>query len=259
MPAKLAFYNKAAWLNSAAGLYLQAREQTLYDEAIVDLFGFHALQMGFAQIDLLRHSRISNRYIASEYGDARAQNHISCHDDFLPFADMSLDLLLLPHRLEFSARPHQTLREAARVIVPDGHLLISGFNPLSLWGAKAQFKNAFLSSASYPWSGRFVGLARLKDWLTLLGFELISVQMCCHVPPFAEDAWHRRFSLFDKIKARRFLIMGGIYFIVAKKRVIGMTPIKPHWKLNALKTPLIIRSAPTKPTQHHKNKLKKHE
>lgn len=237
------------WLASSVGQYLQAKEQVLYDKAVVDLFGFNAVQMGYAHMELLQNSRIPNRFVASEFAIDAAQHQLSCSDDFLPFTDMSIDLLLLPHRLEFSERPHQTLREAARVMMPDGHLVISGFNQLSLWGATAGFKKIISKSSPYPWDGKFIGLARLKDWLALLGFEMVSVEMCCHIPPFEQRSWHRRFSFFDKVSSRRCAMLGGVYFIVAKKRVVGMTPIKPNWKLSPLKSTLIPRPAQSKPTQ----------
>ncbi|MDP1659999.1 MAG: methyltransferase domain-containing protein, partial [Methylotenera sp.] len=226
-------------------------EQALYDQAVFDLFGFNALQMGCAQMDLLRNSRIPNRFVATEFATSTAQNHLSCSDDFLPFSEMSLDLLLLPHRLEFSERPHQTLREAARVMMPEGHLLISGFNHLSLWGATAGFKKVFSNKAIYPWNGKFIGLTRLKDWLALLGFEVLSVEMCCHIPPCEQPSWHQRFSFMDKVSGRRCAMLGGVYFIVAKKRVVGMTPIKPHWKLSPLTPPLIVSPTRSKPSQNN--------
>jgi hypothetical protein len=161
---------------------------------------------------------------------------------------MSVDLLLLPHRLEFSERPHQTLREAARVIMPEGHLLISGFNPHSTWGVGSVLKKIFFKHATYPWYGKFIGLARLKDWLALLGFEVVSVDMCCHVPPFEKSTWHKHFSFMDKISERCCKRLGGVYFIVAKKRVPGMMPIKPNWK-SPLKSSLIGVQPKTNPSQ----------
>ena len=129
------------WFETALGRYLQHEEQDLFDQAVVDLFGFNALQMGCLQMDLLGNSRIAHRYRSSDYADAAQKADLQCCDDFLPFAEASIDLLLLPHRLEFSERPHQTLREAERVMMPEGHLLISGFNPFSLWGLALGFKN----------------------------------------------------------------------------------------------------------------------
>jgi hypothetical protein len=108
------------WFDTASGRYLQLQEQGLYDQAVVDLFGFNAVQMGCPQMDLLRNSRIPHRYKSSDLPDASIKTDLQCCDDFLPFADSSLDLLLLPHRLEFSERPHQTLREAERVMMPEG-------------------------------------------------------------------------------------------------------------------------------------------
>lgn len=242
------------WLNSALGQYMQAAEQGLYDQAVVDLFGFNALQMGAVQMDLLRNSRIAHRYASSEFLLADGHADLCCEDDFLPFENASLDLLLLPHRLEFSSRPHQTLREAERVMMPEGHLLISGFNPFSTWGAVSGIKKLLCKSErctpEFPWNGRFIGLARLKDWLALLGFEVISVEMCCHVPPFEQDAWHKRFGFMEKLGADWLPVMGGVYFIVAKKRVAGMTLLKPNWKHAPIKSSLAIHPTQRKPTQN---------
>ena len=237
------------WFNSTAGQYLQAKEQALYDKAVFDLFGFNAVQMGCLQMDLLRDSRIPNLYKASEYIETPFKMHLSCCDDFLPFAENSLDLLLLPHCLEFSEYPHQTLREAARVMMPEGHLLISGFNPLSTWGATARFNKLLYKNQNYPWSGKFIGLARMKDWLALMGFEIVLVEMCCHIPPFDQSTWHKHSAFMDKIGERFCAILGGVYFIVAKKRVVAMRPIKPIWKTTPLTSPLIVRPTQSKPTQ----------
>ena len=241
------------WFDTASGRYLQLQEQGLYDQAVVDLFGFNALQMGCPQMDLLRNSRIPHRYKSSDFPDASIKTDLQCCDDFLPFADSSLDLLLLPHRLEFSERPHQTLREAERVMMPEGHLLISGFNPFSLWGLVLVFKNIFSGrcrSKTFPWNSRFIGLTRLKDWLTLLGFEVVSVEICCHIPPFEQEDWQRRFNFMDKIGSRWLSFMGGVYFVVAKKRVAGMTPLKPNWKTPSLQSSLVPRPTQRKPSQN---------
>lgn len=253
------------WLKSAAGIYLLEKEQALFDAALFDLFGFNALQMGFEDSHLLRNSRIPNRFIASDH--ISAIGHLHCADDFLPFAEMSLDVLLLPHRLEFSPRPHQTLREAARVLMPEGHLLITGFNPWSAWGIKALAKKIWHKFkiwstkdkeplVDYPWNARMIRLSRLKDWLSLLGLEIVSVEMTCHVLPFHQEQWLRKCGWLDilGVKYLRRLGLdrfGGVYYIVAKKRVTGMIPLKPKWKSPPLSQTLARRP---KPTQHQQQK-----
>ena len=252
-----------AWFSSTPGRYLQAQEQALYDQAVVDLFGFNALQLGSLHMDLLRNSRVTHRFKSADCCDGKQQPNLLCDDDFLPIADTSLDLLLLPHRLEFSERPHQTLREAERVMMPEGHLLISGFNPLGWWGLCHLFKTRLCKqkapedlTANYPWSGHFIGLNRLKDWLALLGFEVVLVQMCCHVPPFENQRWHRRFHFMQRLGARWLPRLGGVYFIVAKKRVACMTPLKPNWKKSALTAGLVVRPTQRKHTQRGMQKNK---
>jgi SAM-dependent methyltransferase len=237
------------WLESTIGRYLMAKEQALYDQAVVDLFGFNALQMGGSRMGLLSSSRIPNRFRASEFVRDTPDNHIYCSDDFLPFANGSLDLLLLPHRLEFSERPHQTLREAERVIMPDGHLLISGFNPLSIWGLKSSISKLIKKKPSYPWHGDFISLTRVRDWLTLLGFEIMSINLSCNMPPFEQSHWYQRFACWDEFSEQYCAVIGGIYFIVAKKRVLGMTPLKPNWKKASLPSALGVRPTQSTPTQ----------
>lgn len=243
------------WFDSALGQYAQKEEQPIYDQAVFDLFGFNALQMGALKMDLLRNSRIACRYQSTDLITPLTTSQsvdLYCNDDFLPLADMSLDLLLLPHCLEFSERPHQTLREAERVMMPEGHLLISGFNPLSLWGLTRVFKNMFFirdaNAHHYPWNGRFISLNRLKDWLALLGFEVVSVDMCCHVPPVEQESWRRRLRFMHPL-CRQWL-PGGVYVVVAKKRVVGMTPLKPNWSKPSLAAGLVAGPTKRKPNQH---------
>ncbi len=52
----------------------------------------------------------------------------------LPFAEKSVDACLLSHTLAYAANPHRILREVDRVLIDDGWLVISGFNPFSLLG-----------------------------------------------------------------------------------------------------------------------------
>lgn len=242
------------WLDSSLGQYLQQQEQGLYDQAVVDLFGFNALQFGMLQMDLLQNSRIAHRFKCDSCAQSPLPADLLCADDFLPIADTSLDLLLLPHRLEFSERPHQTLREAERVLMPEGHLLLSGFNRFSLWGLMHLLKNwlaARRGVATFPWNGRFIGLARLKDWLALLGFEVVSVEMVCHVPPIECTRWRSRFAWMDRLSKRCFPLLGGVYFIVAKKRVACMTPLKPHWKKASMNVGLVAQPNQSRQTQRN--------
>lgn len=229
------------WLETTLGQHLLQFEQQKYDAAVGDIFGFNAVQIGLPQINSLKNSRIPHIL----YADVVA-GELRCESDYLPFAESCIDLLCLPHALEFSENPHQTLREAARVLVPEGYLLLTGINPMSAWGVK----NLVTKDIDYPWHGNFFTMSRIKDWLALLGLEFVEAQFCCYAPPINDEKWLKRFAFVDKMGAKWWPMMGGLYFIVAKKRVVNMTLLKPNWKRNSLKSRLVVSShKKTKPTQ----------
>ena len=135
--------------------------------------------------------------------------------------------MVLPHVLEFSAHPHRILREAARVLMPDGQIVISGFNPLSLWGMRRALGPG---RKEFPWRGRFIGLLRLKDWLQLLSFELNGGRFGCYAPPFAQAKWLERSAFMEKAGDRWWPIAGGVYVVRAVKRTVGMRLVMPNWR-----------------------------
>lgn len=209
------------WLaGSELGQYLLAREQAYYDQVVADAFGFHAVQLGLVDQPLLRANRIACQVrVDAGAGDLRA--------DFaqLPFATRSIDLILLPHTLDFTGHPHQVLREAARVLVPEGRLIVTGFNPFSFWGARRLLQG----SARAPWSGRFLRLGRMKDWLKLLGLEPMGAGYMAYAPPFNRGDWLARFGRLETAGERWWPLAAGVYGIEAVKRERGMRLITPAW------------------------------
>jgi ubiquinone/menaquinone biosynthesis C-methylase UbiE len=101
--------------------------------------------------------------------DDSGQVDVFCDFRQLPFAAHSIDLVVMPHVLEFRADPHQILREVERVLIPEGEVLITGFNPISIWGLRRALPNC---PGHFPWNGHYLSVRRLKDWLQLLGFEV---------------------------------------------------------------------------------------
>lgn len=210
-----------AWFDTPLGQYVLAREQEYFDRVVADVFGYHAFQLGLTRFELLRASRIPMRCRVgtADTADIRAD----VRD--LPIASNSADLVLMPHVLEFSHDPHQILREVARVLLPEAHVIITCFNPWSLWGAR----RVFGGRDEYPWHGRFITLRRLKDWLALLGLEISGGQMSCYAPPCSQPQWLSRFAFMEKAGDRWWPIAGGLYFLEAVKRVRGMRLITPRW------------------------------
>ncbi|MFM2074708.1 MAG: hypothetical protein RJB34_1013 [Pseudomonadota bacterium] len=229
------------WWKTPAGQYLLAWEQTQLDAWVADVFGYNALQLGWPALEALQANRMPHRWLALPAGGSHegARAALVCDPAALPLATASLDLLVLPHALEGSADPHQVLREAERVLVPDGRLIIAAFSPNSWWGMQhtrarwcERFGVRFLGTHQpfVPETGEFIGAWRLRDWLRLLGFELEREGRGCYVPAVNSERWLQRFAWMDRAGPRWWPFLGAVHMLVAVKRVRGMRLLGPAWK-----------------------------
>ena len=227
------------WFLTAPGQYLLDWERRQVDAAVADMFGYHALQLGVPLLAGLRDNRMPHRWLATEAPGAdglQSAAEVSFHTHFsaLPFPAQSLDMVLLPHALELSDDPHATLREVERTLVPEGKVVICGFNPVSLWGLRQTrghiYRRLGWDSLYLPSAGEFIGIRRLRDWLNLLGFEVEVVQFGCYRPAVRSEQWLQRWDWMDRLGARWWPVLGSAYFLVAVKRVRSVRLLGAAWK-----------------------------
>ncbi len=215
------------------------------DRAVADVFGFHALQLGLPQVDGLRANRMPHRWVASDsmhlpeplslppVDDSLAtltpHDTLGLHCDFdaLPFPSQSLDLVVLPHTLEQARDPHDTLREVERVLRPEGRVVITGFNPASLWAlrqslGRARHRLGLGGRLFLPNEGDFIGYWRLRDWLRLLSFEVEVGRFGCWRPALASTSVLEGWAWMERSGERWWPVLGAAYMLVAVKRVRGM-------------------------------------
>ena len=211
------------WLKTSAGQYVLDWEQQKHDLLVADIFGFNAVQLGWPGLDYLRANRMPFRFRCDD-GNGLVQARSDLHR--LPLADNSVDLVVLPHVLEFDANPHQILREVERVLVPEGSVVVTGFNPYSLWGAKRSLARRALLP---PFGGSYISVPRLKDWFALLGLEPHAGAFGCYAPAVTQEKWLRRFRFLDAAGDRWWPIGGAVYVIQAIKRQVGMRLLTPVW------------------------------
>jgi SAM-dependent methyltransferase len=222
------------WLASACGRYVATREQAIFDRVLPDLFGYYALQLGASSMPLLQASRIGHRWTLAWNTAA----DVFAEPDQLPFAENQFDVIVMPHVLEFQPLPHETLREVFRVLRPEGRLLITGFNPYSFYGCKRFFGR----DRSGIWGGEFIALSRVKDWLTLLGFDLLDGQLDCYNVPAASEKSLQRLEWLARAGDRWWPFAGGVYYLHAVKRVAGVRLIKPAWAKAPRRAAAAVRS-----------------
>jgi len=225
------------WFETPPGQYLLDWERHRFEEGVADIFGYHGVQLGLPILDTLAANRMPHRWHAVDDAlPVKGRVAASLRADFtaLPFAPASLDLVTLPHTLELSLDPHTTLREVERVLVPEGRVVLSCINPMSLWGLaqrRARWYQRLGGARLYlPEAGEFIGYWRLRDWLRLLGFEVESVRFGCYRPAVRGQRTLDRLAWMDRLGDRWWPILGAAYFIVAIKRVHGMRLLSPSWK-----------------------------
>jgi SAM-dependent methyltransferase len=247
------FENWTDWSRTPLGLRLLSEEQAWLDSTLQDVFGYNALQIGPAPLDALRQSRMTRRLRAVWTGEAerpiqtevngisedcppqacRHMAQVVLDIDELPLQTQSLDLLVLAHALELAPDPRQLLREAERVLIPEGKLVIMGFNPVSLWRLRRRCR----SVNRFPPAGhQWIGLPRLKDWLALLNFDLgagAASAYGAYMPPLDSDQWLSRLAWMHPAGARWWPMAGGVYFMMAVKRVQGAKMIGAAWRQHA--------------------------
>ncbi len=223
------------WAASPPGRTVLSWEQAQLDALVSNIFGYHAVQLGLAQLNTLRENRMSCHTLALDtIPDGRERlfledsfnSIIQCDFPELPFATHSIDLLVMPHTLELTREPHQLLREAARALLPEGQIVMTGFNPYSLWGARHALGDRHRQPCM-PGPYPLISLSRLKDWLKLLGLQPDRGHFGVYTPPFNTERWLNRYHFLETAGRRWWPIFGAVYIITAIKRVRGMRLIGP--------------------------------
>ena len=147
------------------------------------------------------------------------------HPDSMPVASDSIDIVILPHIIEFEEDPYAILRETERVLVPEGHVVVAGYNALGLMGAWN-----LLHRRGAPWNGHFYTASRVRDWLSVLGFDTIANEGCFFRPPLPSARILRRLQVFESVGPQLWPRLCGTWFLVARKRTATLTPVRPSWR-----------------------------
>lgn len=256
------------WNATASGQYLLDWEQQRCDEAVSDIFGYHSLQWGMPMLQGLRTNRMPHRWLALESPEQAAwcppaaqEGEVAAdsprwapafYADFraLPLADACMDLLILPHTLELSPDPHATLREVARVLMPEGKVLIFGLNPWSLWGAQHALERPAEDAAN---ATRGIAYLRLRDWLRLMELEIEAVDFGAFTPHVQQARWQQRWGWMNRVGAKTWPILGAVYCVVAIKRVQGMRLLEPGWRTRRANAPGAVPVAQRNPSSKYKD------
>ncbi|WP_444927380.1 class I SAM-dependent methyltransferase [Microbulbifer sp. TRSA002] len=212
------------WFSSSLGEEILSQQLALAQPLVEGFFGYHFLQASVTQsVDFGASSRINHRFrlgATSEQGGAAIVEF-----EQLPLPADSIDVVLLHHLLDFSSHPHQVLREAARVLIPGGHMLLIGFNPFSLLG----LSRLLFSRGAYQ-RGNQLRAARIADWMNLLDLQAERVDRGFFRLPLQQKELLSKTAWMERLGSRLHLPWGGFYIIVARKEVARVRTIKINWR-----------------------------
>lgn len=223
--------------------------------AVANVFGYYAVQLGMPELDTLEASRIPRRIHVAIGTDPMPEG--GWQPDLrvgglaeLPFDSHSIDLVVLPHRLEFCADSHAVLREVDRVLRPDGHLVVLGMNPWSLWGLR-QLLPGWLLRDFVPQPAPWISVAQLRDWIRLLSFEPGDTRYGCYAWPLRHEEWLLRSSrLLEKAGDRWWPVCGAVYLVPAVKQVCGMRLVGPAWRTVRLENGAVVTTVAGQRSTH---------
>lgn len=213
------------WYQRPLGRLLAESEQSAMVTQLANLFGYHLMVVEPPWENCpLSDSRIPHHFIQSIAPQTYPAIALAAHTDDWPIMTDSVDAIILPHTLELSRDPHQVLREADRSLIPDGHLVILGFNPYGPWGLRRVFTR---KGGQMPWESRFLGMNRVKDWLGLLGFDTLHSHYLFQRPPLQNARLLERLKLLEPASGQGNQLLSAAYILVARKRTTIITPVKP--------------------------------
>ena len=226
---KQVFETVTEWLQTPLGAALRRQEAKVVEYALDGIFGEYCLQLGLwgESRDFLRFARTQRSVCIADQGsfvgetgpDSVGQLHR------LPVASDSVDVVLLPHTLDFSPRPHAILREVHRVLRSDGHLVVLGFKPGGLWGLRRLIPGAGLP----PAIEHLISDRRLSDWLRLLDMRIHGINRYFFRWPLpgnkgaSNETWERHGQ-------RWWPELSACYMLTAQKRLYTLTPVKTPWR-----------------------------
>lgn len=239
------------WLDSSYAEQFLSCESAHLKNALRQISGPRVLQLGHvieqSVVDNIDFPQLILCQQIDELQDQRPTGITAVSDPaFLPFEQSSIASVLLSHVLERHNLPHQVLREAHRVLMPEGHLILTGFNPISLMG----LQRLVYRRAAY--GGHYYTHKRVNDWLQLLGFEIVASAMFQYAPLSKSPRFNKGLSFLNSMGERWLPMFGGGYIITAKKREVNMTLVG-KLRFTKLRRPKFTHAAPAKTALKSKN------
>lgn len=194
----------------------------------VDFFGRRLLVVGTLDITAwLSECPISESiYLADSWGTKPAT--VCGNVSELPFADNSFDAVIIPYALEWQPHHHELILELGRVLMPQGNMLIVGFNPMSLWGLVQPWQKEKLP----PFHGHLLRIGHIRHDLAKAECAIAEIRTCYYGLPSSYMGLAHA-ETFETLGRLGWPSWGAVYVVHAHKQITPLTPIRPKWSQRA--------------------------
>lgn len=213
------------WYQSATGQYLFDELRERLNPLLATTFGYYSLQVGCTSMAarLQESCRVKHQFTLD---DVNSSAQVKSNPSMLPIASDSVDLVILMHYLSNTSEPHAILREAFRILIPEGKLVIIDFNPISLWGLRYFFQSWL---EHVPFNGHFYTAGRIDDWMRLLVFDQERHFRVGYMPPIQKPSVTRHLTWLEKGMRSWLPMLGALNLLVYTKNISPLTPVRHRW------------------------------
>jgi len=220
-----------SWFAEPLGQHLLSLQRQDARELLAETAGYRLMELLICSSSALRDEAPQlHRFAIAQ----SAQEDVGAVAEYysLPLPSAVVDVAMLRHVLDYCEYPHESLKEAARVVLPSGQIVIFGFNPFSWLGVLRWFMKPF--SANVLWRCRCLSAGRVIDWLRLLGFQCEKLIYGGYNPPLQMHGRMARMSWLEKTARKLHLPFGNYYVIVARKQRLRPIPRQQEWLVKAM-------------------------
>lgn len=217
------------WYATYPGILLSHVENCLLKDILSPLCGYFLLQLGHLeqQYTLNKSGVLQTVHIKPQL-NKMGKGQINANYTQLPIANASIDSVFLPHIIEYETNIEDLLDEAIRVLIPEGYIIIVGFNPHSFLGCWEYLKKCFTRRPSKL--GNFCAVKKLTAYLNDLDAEVVAVKSGFFSLPLTNQIWLKRLNFLEILGRACWPQWGASYVLVAQKKVIPLMPIRPVWQ-----------------------------
>lgn len=220
------------WVFQPHGRYLLSAERDALATVLPKLFGYYLLQLGGpVDFDLTDSSAIDTKIrLTIDESPGFDGASVRGQPNALPFQPDSIDVVLMPHVLDYLTQPEHILKSVYDVLLPEGTVIILGINPMSLWGlAKMCVSNSLVyRRAQLHTKSRVIRLLKAQ------GFQIIKRKTTCFRWPSSTEKALKRNVIMEPFGQLITPTFGGVYMIVARKRVEKMITIQSDLELRVI-------------------------